>query len=40
MKGLAAIGLLLAVTAYGLACMAAYKVGGLAFWILYTAMFS
>lgn len=40
MKGLAVIVLLLAAAAYGAACMAAYKAGGLAFWILYTAMFA
>ena len=40
MKGLAVIGLVLAMVAYGAACMAAYKAGGLAFWILYTAMFA
>ena len=40
MKGLFAIGLVLAAAAYVVACMAAYKAGGLAFWILYTAMFA
>ena len=40
MKGLAVIGLVFATVAYGVACMAAYKAGGLAFWIFYTAMFA
>lgn len=45
MKGLASISLasvvlVLATVAYWAACMAAYKAGGLAFWILYTAMFA